>query len=195
MSWLKGVGEWLWRGCIGGCSYLVLCLSCWRLGIGWVIPAVCVATGSGDRLPEKSETEGAVKILCLHCFWINVPVFLKTSRHCYWHPFSWTIWDHELGHFWWRTRLLPVCASSLFPPQSHCRSCQGPRRGAGSSRSAFSCSTSTSWSWSWSPPPHFHSHCLFPHQPVRKRVVRWSEILLILKLKAWISYKTLKLFC
>ena len=169
---------------------------CWRLGIGWVIPAVCVTTGSGDRLPEKSEAEGAVKILCLHCFWINVPVFLEqagivTDYILLVEPsgiMNWAI-------FGWRTRLLPVCASSLFPPQSHCRSCQGPRRGAGSSRSASSCSTSTSWSWSLSPPPHFHSHCLFPHQPVRKRVVRWSEILLILKLKAWISYKKLKLFC
>ena len=38
-----------------------------------------MTTGSGDRLPEKSETEGAVKILCLHCFWINVPVFLEQA--------------------------------------------------------------------------------------------------------------------
>ena len=48
---------------------------------GGVVPAVCVATGSCDWLPEEPETEGAVKVLCLHCFWINVTVFLKQGCH------------------------------------------------------------------------------------------------------------------
>ena len=30
-------------------------------------------------MPEKAETERAVKVFCLHCFWINVPVFLEGS--------------------------------------------------------------------------------------------------------------------
>ena len=42
-----------------------------------LLPAIGVATWGGDGLPEEAETEGTVEVLCLHCLWINVSVFLQ----------------------------------------------------------------------------------------------------------------------
>ena len=69
-----------------------------------------MATGSGDWLPEKAEAERAVKVLGLHCFWINGTVFLKQGCHkevsCFsvepsgiiWYPSPSIVWIMDISN-------------------------------------------------------------------------------------------------